>query len=651
LLYMVLMAGADAQWPEYWPYVLPSAFILYSAFAAYTHRPSRTSLAVFSGGLLIAWAVRDVPIPWLHMLYIPYVSLAGAFGPTVLLWALVSVPALEAWHLLGGGPMPEEAAILVLCLVAAGISVSTRWNSMSAASRPRRRADAMARPEPPDTSGLEEVEDPETRDFLRTVLYTMKADAVSLYLLEDGEDLMLSASSTLDEERAAPQWFVMDALRFRHLVTADDLSSLLERRSEGEHAPGRPYSSGVVAAAAVPVIDGNVILGVLAMSSRNEGAFGEAQHMALELLAGQFARTLGRGRVQAETETHIERLQVIQEESARLVTSLDMMAIVEMVSEAIGRLAPEADLYLLVQGKEGYTLAYDRAPVKDAREVVDLEGTLTEMAVSDREHKYFSNLMGYSVPVLPMEGLGEVASALMLPLKYEDEVLGVAVLAAPVVDALKPRQVDSLRVVADQAAISLKNALFHAEIKARALTDGLTGLCNHKHFRSILEDEVSRYSKSMNPLSLLILDIDHFKQVNDTYGHLAGDDVLRGVAGLLKSMVREQDLPARYGGEEFAVLMPGTDALEARRMAERIRENVESTVFPARGNSLRITMSIGLASCTIDIKDPADLVERADQALYEAKAGGRNRTVVAGGLDDVHEDLESRPGAETIKTS
>ena len=581
------------------------------------------------------------------MLYIPYVSVAGALGGGPVFWILLSVPLLDAGHLAGGAPFLEEIALLGLCSLAALISVTTR---LAALPKKKKKGLIRQRLEPPDTTGLGQVEDPETMDFLRTALYAMRAEAVSLYLLEEGEDLELVASTTLELEKAPPIWFVENALRFRHLVSTADVGAGGDASSLAQASPAQAGVMGIggtegLSAVAVPVIDGNIILGVLAMTGTKErlgeDGFGESRHMALELMAGQFARTLGRSRVQAETEVHMERLRVIQEESARLVTSLDIMAIVKMVSDAVERLAPGNDLYILIKGPGGFTLAYDRAPVDEARQVLSLEGTLTEMAVSDREHKYFSNLLDYSVPVLPLEAA--IASALMLPLQYEEEMLGVAVLASAQVDMLRPKQVDSLRVITDQAAISLKNALFHADIKARALTDGLTGLCNHKQFKSILSNEVKRYQSGMNPLALLIVDVDHFKKVNDTYGHQAGDEVLRGVAEVLRSTVREGDLPARYGGEEFGVLMASSDQAGAHLIAERIRQKVEATSFPSRSGPIKVTVSIGLASCTMDMKSPSDLVERADQALYQAKAKGRNQTVIAGTIMEPAEKRPERP--------
>jgi diguanylate cyclase (GGDEF)-like protein len=632
LVYFSLISGAEALWPQYWSYIPPTVFILYFSIAVYTKRPAHAASALFASGILIAWAVARTDVSWLHILYIPYVSLAGVFGISAILWILVSVPLLEITHFIGTGPVYDEVALLALCVLAAGIAVVTRWVALPQKKQPH---PVLTEHEPPDMNGLKQVEDTEVKDFLRTVLYSMHADAVSLYMLDDKQELELTASTTIELDKAPPLWFVENALRFRHLVSTNDTSSahVDGTPAAGASNPGNDGPEGL-SAVAIPVIDGNIILGVVGMTGHHqnpdidEPVFHEDQHMALELLAGQFARTLGRRRVQAENELHMERLRTIQEESARLVTSLDMVAIVDMVAEAVERLAPNADLYIFIKGTGGFALAYDRTEAPAAREIFSLEGTLMEMAVADKEQKYFSNLLGYSVPVMPMEA--EVASALMLPLKYEDEVLGVITLVSQEVDMLVPRQVDSLRVIADQASISLKNGLFHAEIKARALTDGLTGLCNHKHFKSVLKEEFKRYSTGMSSLALLIVDIDHFKRVNDTHGHQAGDEVLRGVSKVLKSAVRELDLPARYGGEEFTVLMVDASQSEAKKVAERIRQKVEATAFASRGGAIRVTVSIGLASCTMDIKDSSDLLERADKALYQAKDRGRNRTIVAG---------------------
>ena len=167
---------------------------------------------------------------------------------------------------------------------------------------------------------------------------------------------------------------------------------------------------------------------------------------------------------------------------------------------------------------------------------------------------------------------------------------------------------------------------------AMAVTDGLTGLYNRRYMMAHLESMLQRYARENKPMSLMILDIDHFKAVNDTYGHAAGDEVLREFAARIARGIRGIDLAARLGGEEFVVVMPETDEIVAGNVADRLRKSIEQPkiVSDAAKKALSITCSIGVAQTHPDANDAADLLERADRALYVAKNSGRNRVV----LDD-----------------
>jgi diguanylate cyclase len=158
-----------------------------------------------------------------------------------------------------------------------------------------------------------------------------------------------------------------------------------------------------------------------------------------------------------------------------------------------------------------------------------------------------------------------------------------------------------------------------------ALKDPLTGVFNRLAFEERIEEEFQRWNRYGNPLSLLVLDIDHFKQVNDTFGHLAGDKALKAVALRLLQNVREVDIVARYGGEEFVVIMPNTDSEAAYRVAEKLRSVIAGAGFHYRNQPVRITVSCGLAGFR-EGDTAEDAFRRADDALYGAKQAGRNRT-------------------------
>jgi diguanylate cyclase (GGDEF)-like protein len=162
----------------------------------------------------------------------------------------------------------------------------------------------------------------------------------------------------------------------------------------------------------------------------------------------------------------------------------------------------------------------------------------------------------------------------------------------------------------------------------RARLDGLTGVFNKQVFHDCLHREFQRCRDLHEPLTLMMMDLDFFKQINDRMGHPAGDYALQEVAGILKGSFRRTDLFARYGGEEFGILLPHTTLQEAHIVAERVRKSIEIHPFDFKGQSFRLTASIGVAELTEDVKGANDLLARADTALYDAKHSGRNRICV-----------------------
>ena len=163
-------------------------------------------------------------------------------------------------------------------------------------------------------------------------------------------------------------------------------------------------------------------------------------------------------------------------------------------------------------------------------------------------------------------------------------------------------------------------------LNERATHDGLTKLTNYQRFQEVLDEEMYRAKRYKFPLTLLMVDLDHFKKVNDTMGHLAGDYVLRETAELLKKSLRKSDVAARYGGEEFAVLLPETPQEGAFILAERLREKLASSCFNYGEQAIYVTMSIGISAYSPKTDSSnADLIKKADSALYRAKQDGRNR--------------------------
>jgi diguanylate cyclase (GGDEF)-like protein len=179
---------------------------------------------------------------------------------------------------------------------------------------------------------------------------------------------------------------------------------------------------------------------------------------------------------------------------------------------------------------------------------------------------------------------------------------------------------------AELSAANERLSVLNRELEEISITDALTKVYNRRYFNERLRQELKRVSRYSPPVSLLMIDIDLFKKVNDTWGHQAGDAVLSGVAGLIKGRLRETDLIARYGGEEFCLLATGTDQAGAQVLAERVRALVQNTVFEHGGNTIAVTVSIGLSTWEPSLGEiPEEFIRRADTALYRAKEQGRNR--------------------------
>lgn len=192
------------------------------------------------------------------------------------------------------------------------------------------------------------------------------------------------------------------------------------------------------------------------------------------------------------------------------------------------------------------------------------------------------------------------------------------------------RERELLRTLGKQAAVCLQNLALHERVQRLAATDELTGLLNHRRLQEVLAAEVQRAERYGEPLAFVMLDIDNFKQFNDRYGHQQGDAVLRTVAEVVRSSVREIDAPARYGGEELAIVLPHIDLEGAFALAERIRAAIAATGVPGpNGSALSVTASLGVAAFDPEAPSRQDLVAAADAALYRAKRGGKDRVELA----------------------
>lgn len=240
----------------------------------------------------------------------------------------------------------------------------------------------------------------------------------------------------------------------------------------------------------------------------------------------------------------------------------------------------------------------------------------------------YAREMAFAVPPVVFEQ--GIVSGLSVPMFLEQRVVGAMLVHSRTRRRFGDGDMQLLSLIANQTAVAMEKARLFGEVQQLAATDSLTGLHNRRHFFELAEREFERARRYGRPLAAIMLDIDHFKHVNDSYGHAIGDQVLRVIASRCQESLREIDVLGRYGGEEFVALLPENDLEGACKAAERLRLRVADTPMDTLRGPLTVTISLGVAAFTESCPGPSELLNQADAAMYAAKAAGRNRVVVSG---------------------
>jgi diguanylate cyclase (GGDEF)-like protein len=444
------------------------------------------------------------------------------------------------------------------------------------------------------------------------------ADSVSLFVNAGDSHRLRCSTEEAGEIITATGGVIGRSMKERTALVVSDIS---EKKIEVGYLKKAEISSLVC----VPVMDDTFPLGVITADSGRYHAFTSADSDILQMFSHQVMRILQRERVYPQIRRENASLKILNQESAKLLATMDIDVIAKHLMEGARRIAPSEAVFLLGRGGE-FEILHRTGPYQQEKKAFNVKGTLLDMVVKNREPVYISDVRHDRSPLMPFK-TQNTGSVFVLPLVYERDVLGMVVLMFEKTNTLGTHEIELLEVLGNQAATSIANAKLYEEIERLAVTDGLTGLFNHRHFQETLAQEFNRIERFSEPISLLIIDIDHFKKINDTYGHPVGDAVLKKVSGIIRKTIRNIDIPARYGGEEFAVILLGTDTNGALKMAERLRRSIADAKFSSEQNAFNVTVSIGISTHAREMRKKEDLVEQADKALYHAKRTGRNRSV------------------------
>ena len=245
-------------------------------------------------------------------------------------------------------------------------------------------------------------------------------------------------------------------------------------------------------------------------------------------------------------------------------------------------------------------------------------------------HVRQDNIQQYSED--PLLRILNTHEAVIVPLKTKDRVNGIIVADNPYLQRnITQQDIQLLSMLANQAGLAIENSELYELMKSQVHTDSVTGLWNHGFFQAQLKKELSAAVENKAPLSLVMMDIDNFKKLNDTYGHQFGDYILKETAQILRNSFRDGDFVCRYGGEEFTVILTETSKQQAFTITERIREEINQHVFssPFQPVNINISVSIGIANFPEDTTLCEDLIYKSDQAMYRAKRNGKNQTYLA----------------------
>ncbi len=475
------------------------------------------------------------------------------------------------------------------------------------------------------TIGVEAVDvDSLAQDAVQVINSALHPDYFDIGLLdEDSGTLRVYHSS--HEVDAGPLTIPAGKGVIGQVVASGQLRRIADVRLEPSFLAVHP---GVQSELCVPLKIAKRVLGALNIESKQLDAFSEADEHTLMTFADQLVTAIEKVRLLQSEQGHAREAETLREAGAIVAATLSQDETIERILVQLKRVIPYdsasvqllGDGHLQIVGGNGFS---DPAAVAGMR--FPIPGDNPNTVVVQERRPYILNDAPAAHTAFREGPHNHIRSFLGVPLIVGGQVIGMLA-----IDSTHPNffVADHVRLVmafADQVALAIQNAKLFSEVQQLARIDGLTHLYNRRHFTEMARHEFERARRYHHPLTAIMLDIDHFKNVNDTHGHAVGDQVLQIVAARCQAIVREIDVLGRYGGEEFVSLVLETDLQGGEVVAERLRQTVAEPPIDTDHGTIAVTISLGIAVLDKDCRDLEDLLRRADQALYAAKQAGRNQ--------------------------
>ncbi|MBM7555940.1 sensor domain-containing diguanylate cyclase [Halanaerobacter jeridensis] len=450
-------------------------------------------------------------------------------------------------------------------------------------------------------------------------------DYGALFLTDNGQ-LEVKAICGLNNEYFKLHYSLSNSILKKAKSEILIVDNLQQAKTKNKYSQDLFIAEGFKSLLAAPIFVDDELEGLLLFLHSDVNYFSQEDFLPVETITTQAPLVIKKAKIFQKMERNVAGLSILQRTSSTINSTLNLEEVFNLTVDVImGTMGVSmSGLFLLDESKENLNLvASTGVPGGEAEEkliaktqelcwrVIENKEAAIEDEIPD-EHNELDTF--------------NMKSGMIIPLIIRGEVIG-AVAAGQVGFKRNFTEADTrfVTTLANQIAIAIENARMYNQMEELATKDGLTKLYNHSHFQEILAKEIEKAKRYERDLSLLMMDIDNFKDFNDTYGHQVGDEVLKELARLLKKEARESDIVARYGGEEFAVILPETDLNGAVEMGKRLNKAIRNMVIKYEGLEIKITVSIG-ASSYHEGKSQKKLINDSDDALYQAKDHGKDQT-------------------------
>ncbi len=381
--------------------------------------------------------------------------------------------------------------------------------------------------------------------------------------------------------------------------------------------------------AAAPLRLHGEVIGFLNLDSATPNAYSLEHAERLQAFADQAAVAIQNARLYEDAHERARQQDLLNQITHLALATPDLNAMLTLVAQRLLQLFHAANVHVVLWESENtpYMVATAAAAPLSGGQHLDLSTMEPALeAVRRGEKLVIEDIRDSKWVPPPLAEWAGPASLAAVPLAADGRVIGGMMISQPEPHRFAPTELALVDQAASQVALAVSKVLLLEKVRRSAITDDVTGLYNRRGWNELGRREIKRARRFHRPLSCILMDLDHFKLINDSYGHHTGDEVLKAVGQVLQQGLREVDLLARWGGDEYVILLPENDLESGVAVAERLRHAVSANPYPTPYGDLALTASFGVADLTPDLDDLVDLVDAADRAMYVAKQSGRNRT-------------------------